>query len=144
MAQDHLQHGVAGSFPLSDYIRRTYRVGSSHPEWAVAGDYFLMQGETPNSLYLFVRGNASSVTGERRIGRNRQYIIYTDENQPVEWKVIAVEGHKRFKIHDIERAQDSKFREIVSKFTVRSLGKGKDPKFTLNNFAALTQRSYLD
>jgi hypothetical protein len=61
-----------------------------------------MQGETPSSFNLFVRGNASSVTGElRRTGWNRQYIIYTHENPPVEWNVMAVEG-QRFKIHDIE------------------------------------------
>ncbi len=84
------------------------------PKRAIAGDYFLMEGETPNSLYLLVRGNAGSVTGELcRIGWNRQYIIYTDENQPIKWNVIAVEGHKQFKINDIERAHDSRFREIV-------------------------------
>jgi hypothetical protein len=81
---------------------------------AIAGDYFLMEGETPNSLYLFVRGDSSSVAGGlRRIGWNHQYIIYAEQNQPVEWNVIAVEGHNQFKINDIQRVQDPRFREIV-------------------------------
>jgi hypothetical protein len=84
------------------------------PKRAIAGDYFLMEGETPDRLYLFVRGKAGSVTGELcRIGWNRQYIIYTDENQSIKWNVIAVEGHEQFKINDIERAHDSRFREIA-------------------------------
>jgi hypothetical protein len=84
------------------------------PRRPIAGDYFLMQGDTSEGLYLFVRGNDSSITGElHRIGWNQQYIIYTDDNKPTEWNVIVVKEHSQFTIKDTQRAQDPSFQEIV-------------------------------
>jgi hypothetical protein len=84
------------------------------PKRTIAGDYFLMEGETSEGLYLFVRGNDSSVTGKlHQIGWNHQYIIYTDDNKPIEWNVIVVKEHSRFTINEIQRAQDSRFHQIV-------------------------------
>ena len=83
------------------------------PKRPIAGDYFLMEGET-SGLYLFVRGNNSSVTGKlHQIGWNHQYIIYTDDNKPIEWNVIAVKEHNQFTINEIQRAQDSRLQQIV-------------------------------
>ncbi len=43
------------------------------PKRPIAGDYFLMQDEAGEGLYLFARGSAGSITGEiRRIGWNRE------------------------------------------------------------------------
>lgn len=84
------------------------------PKRPIAGDYFLMEGEASEGLYLFVRGNDSSITGKlHRIGWNHQYIIYTDDNKPIEWNVIAEKGHNQFTITEIQRAQDSRFQQIV-------------------------------
>jgi hypothetical protein len=84
------------------------------PRRPIAGDYFLMQGDTSEGLYLFVRGNDSSVTGElHRIGWNQQYIIYTDDNKPTEWNVIVVKEHSQFTINDGQRVQDSRLQQIV-------------------------------
>ncbi|MGB8521461.1 MAG: hypothetical protein WCD43_00715 [Candidatus Acidiferrales bacterium] len=84
------------------------------PRRPIAGDYYLMQGEAAEALYLFVRGNQSSIAGPvHRIGWNHQYIIYTDDNKPTEWNVIAVKEHTPFTINDVQRAQDSRFQQIV-------------------------------
>jgi hypothetical protein len=84
------------------------------PKRPIAGDYFLMQGDTAEGLYLFVRGNNSSVTGElHRIGWNHEYIIYTDDNRPTEWNVIVVKDHNQLTINDIQRVQDPRFQKIV-------------------------------
>lgn len=84
------------------------------PKRAIAGDYFLMEGDTSEGLYLFVRGNNSSVTGDlHQIGWSRQYIIYTDDNKPNEWNVIGVKQHSQFTINEIQRAQDPRFQQIV-------------------------------
>lgn len=83
------------------------------PRRPIAGNYYLMQGEGAEALYLFVRGNESSVAGPlHRIGWNHQYIIYTDDNKPSEWNVIAVREQNRFTINDIQRTQDSRFQQI--------------------------------
>jgi hypothetical protein len=84
------------------------------PKRPVAGDYFLMEGKESEDLYLFVRGNDNSITGKlHRIGWNHQYIVYTDENKPVEWNVIAINDHSEFMINDSQRRRDSRFQQIV-------------------------------
>ncbi len=84
------------------------------PKRPIAGDYFLMQGDTSEGLYLFVRGNDSSLTGNlHQIGWNHQYIIYTDDNKPIKWNIIVVKEHSQFTINEIQRAQDSRFQQIV-------------------------------
>jgi hypothetical protein len=84
------------------------------PKRPIAGDYYLMQGEAAEALYLFVRGNQSSIAGPlHRIGWDRQHIIYTDDNKPTEWNVIAVKEHTQFTINDIQTTQDSRFQQIV-------------------------------
>jgi hypothetical protein len=84
------------------------------PKRPVAGDYFLMEGKESDDLHLFVRGNDISITGKlHRIGWNHQYIVYTDENKPVEWNVIAIKDHSEFMINDSQRSQDSRFQQIV-------------------------------
>jgi hypothetical protein len=81
----------------------------------IAGDYFLMEGErnTTDDLYLFPGDNTGSVAGPlNRVGWNKQYVILTAANCP-EWCVIAVREHKQFKITDIQRTQDPRFKQIV-------------------------------
>jgi hypothetical protein len=80
----------------------------------IAGDYFLREGDTSQDLFLFRRGSNSSVTGDlHRIGWNHEYIIYTDDNKPTEWNVIAVKERTQFTINEVQRAQDSRFQQIV-------------------------------
>jgi hypothetical protein len=86
------------------------------PRRSIAGDYFLMEGEenTTEDLYLLVRHNPISVAGRlHRIGWNQRYIIYTDDNNPTEWNVIAVKERGQFKITEIQRKQDSRFKQIA-------------------------------
>lgn len=84
------------------------------PRRPIAGNYYLIQGDEAEALYLFVRGNQSSIAGPlHRIGWNQQYIIYTDDNKPTEWNVIAVREHGQFTIDDVQRAQDSRFQQIA-------------------------------
>jgi hypothetical protein len=75
-----------------------------------------MEGDenTTEDLYLLVRHHSNSVAGRlHRIGWNQQYIIYTDGNDPTEWNVIAVKEHGRFTISEIQRRQDSRFKQIA-------------------------------
>jgi hypothetical protein len=86
------------------------------PKRPIAGDYFLMEGDenTTKDLYLLVRHHSTSVAGRlHRIGWNQQYIIYTDDNNPTEWNVVVVKEHTRFTITDIQRTQDSRFKQIA-------------------------------
>ena len=82
----------------------------------IAGDYFLMESDrnTTDDLYLFTGNNTVSIAGQlNRIGWNQQYIIFTDANQPAQWKVITVKEHRESKITDTQRAQDSRFQHII-------------------------------
>jgi len=72
------------------------------------------EGNSPNDLYLLVHPQAISVAGPiHRIGWNQQYIIYTDDNKPTEWNVIEVNEHRQFTTTDIQRTQDSRFKQIA-------------------------------
>ena len=57
------------------------------------------------------RGDASRL---HRIKWNQRYIIYTDDNRPTEWTVIAVKEHREFTVTDIQRTQDSRFKQITT------------------------------
>jgi hypothetical protein len=86
------------------------------PRRPIAGDYFLMEGEEgiTKDLYLLVHPDPNSVAGPlHRIGWNQQYILYTDDNRPTEWNVIAVKEHTTFAITDIQRMQDFRFKQIA-------------------------------
>lgn len=84
------------------------------PKRFIVGDYFLTEGDTSGDLFLCLRGNDSSVTGQlHRIGWNQRYILYTDDNKPTEWNVIDAPEHRRFTIDDAQRAHDSRFDQIV-------------------------------
>jgi hypothetical protein len=81
------------------------------PKRSVAGDYFLKGDDDLETFYLFAHPGQGSVAGPlRRIGWNQQYIIYTDDNKPR--NVIAVKEHTQFTITDVQRMQDSRFKQI--------------------------------
>jgi hypothetical protein len=83
---------------------------------AYCGLLFLMEGEEgiTKDLYLLVHPKPNSVAGPlHRIGWNQQYILYTDDNRPTEWNVIAVKEHTTFAITDIQRMQDFRFKQIA-------------------------------
>jgi hypothetical protein len=83
------------------------------PKRSIAGDYFLMGDDALENFYLLVHPGHGSIAGPlHRIGWNQQYIIYTDDNRPTEWNVIAVTEHTEFTITDIQRMQDSRFKQI--------------------------------
>jgi hypothetical protein len=80
-----------------------------------SGDYFMMQGGmNPNDeIYLFVKGNSSSIAGYiHQIGWSQEYIIFTDQNWPKPWNVIDVHDHRKFTISDSERTSDKRFSKI--------------------------------
>ena len=83
------------------------------PKRYIAGDYFLKGDDDLEKFYLSANRGPSSIAGPlRRIGWNQQYIIYTDDNKPNEWNVIAVKEHTQLTITDVQRKQDSRFNQI--------------------------------
>jgi hypothetical protein len=81
------------------------------PKRYIAGEYFLKGDDDEDKFYL--SAPKGSIAGPlRRIGWSQQYIIYTDDNKPTEWNVIAVKEHTQFTITDVQRMQDSRFKQI--------------------------------
>ena len=83
------------------------------PRHAMSGDYFLMQGEGGDDVYLMVKGSSGSVAGPlHEIGWNSQYIIFTDANWPTPWNVIKVSSHQSFRVSDEQRRTDQRLNDI--------------------------------
>jgi hypothetical protein len=84
------------------------------PKHSISGDYYLMQGEDGEAVYLMVKGRSGSVTGPiHQIGWNGQYIVFTDDNWPNRWNVIQILNHQSYRVSEEQRRADQTLRSIA-------------------------------